>query len=70
MITSADAKSCALIAPDYEFGHDELLLFCPRPATNFEYTAALVRLLIPKLLQKNSLHHYHTSLEGCHQEKV
>ena len=32
-ITSADAKLCALIAPDYEFDQDGLLLFCTRLAT-------------------------------------
>ena len=35
-IASADAKSCALIAPDYEVDQDELLLFCPRSAIKSE----------------------------------
>ena len=66
-ITSADAKSCAVIAPNYEVDQDRLLLFCPRSATKSEDHSALARLVIPEQLQQNVLHHYHTSLEGCHQ---
>ena len=35
-ITSADAKSCAFIATDYEGDQDGLLLFCPRSSTKSE----------------------------------
>ena len=52
-ITSADAKSCALIAPDYEVDKDGLLLFCPREATKSGYRAELVRLVIPELFQQD-----------------
>ena len=66
-IASADAKSCALIAPEYEVDQDELLLFCPRSATKSEDRVELGRLVIPELLQQDFLHHHITSLEGGHQ---
>ena len=68
-ITSADAKSCALIAPDYEVDQNGLLLFCPRSASKSEDRVELVRLVTPELLQQDFLHHYHTSLEAGHQGK-
>ena len=45
-ITSADAKSCVLIALNYEVDQDELLLFCPRSYTKSDNRTELVRLVI------------------------
>ena len=56
-----------MIAPKYVVGEGGLLYFCPRPATNPDDRAKLVRLVILNLLQNNILHHYHASLEGGHQ---
>ena len=66
-ITSGDAKSCTLIAPDYEVDQDGLLLFCPISFTESEDRAELNRLMVPKLLQHDFLHHNYTNLEGFHQ---
>ena len=65
-ITSADVKSCTLIAPNYEVDQDGLLLFCPGSATQLEDHSELARLVILELLKQDCLHHYHTSLEGGH----
>lgn len=66
-ITSADAKSCDLIALDYEIDQDWLLLFCPRAATKSEDRVCLGRLVIPEPLQQSFLHHYHNGLGNGHQ---
>ena len=60
-------EECDWIAPDYEFDQDELLFFCTRSSTKSEYRVELGRLVIPEMLLQDSLHHYHTSLEGGHQ---
>lgn len=51
MITSADAKSWVLIAPDYEVDQGGMLLYCPRSAIKSEDSAELVRLVILELLR-------------------
>ena len=66
-ITSADAKSCVLIALEFEVYQNGLLIYCPRSATKSEDRTELVRLVTPKLLQQAFLHHHHTSLEGVYQ---
>ena len=63
----AEAKVCTLIAPDYKVDQSGLLFFCPRSATEAEDRTKLARLVVPEQLQRDFLHHYHTSLEGCHQ---
>ena len=60
-ITSADAVSCALIAPDYEVDQDELLLFRHRSATKSEHRVEPVWSMIPEFMQHNLLHYYHIS---------
>ena len=67
-LTAEEAKMCARLAPDYEVDQSGLLLFCPGSAAKPDDRAELARLVIPELLQEDFLHHYHSSLEGGHQE--
>ena len=67
MMSEEDAKMCSRIAPDYEVDKNGLLLFCPRSSGSPEYRRKMIRLVVPELLQRDFLHHYHTSLEGGHQ---
>ena len=62
-----EAKSSALIAPDYEIDEDGLLFFCPSSVSKSNDRTELIRLVVPELLQQDFLHHYHASLEGGHQ---
>ena len=66
-ITSADAKSFALIAPDYQIDQDMLLFFCTRSSTKSEDRMELLQLVIPELLQQDFSQHYYTSLEEGYQ---
>ena len=66
-LKAEEAKICGRLAPDYEVDQSGLLLFCPRSTAKPEDRAESVRLVIPELLQRDFLHHYHTSLEGGHQ---
>ena len=66
-ITSADAKSRVLIAPDYDIDQDGMLLYCPRSSTKSEDCSELVRHVIPESLQQDFIRHHHTSLERGHQ---
>ena len=66
-LSAAEAEVYTLIAPDYEVDQSGLLFFCPRSATEDEDRTELARLVVPEQLQQDFLHHYHTSLEGCHQ---
>ena len=66
-LKAAEAKVCALIAPDYEVDLRGQLFFCPRSATEAEDRTELARLVVPEQLQRDFLHHYHTSLESDHQ---
>ena len=45
---------------------DGLLFFCPRSTPTDDRTR-MIRLVKPELLQKDVLHHFHTSPEGGHQ---
>ena len=60
-LSAAEAKVCALVAPDYEVDQSGLLFFCPRSATELEDRTELARLVVPEQLQQAFLHHYHTS---------
>ena len=61
------AQICGRLATDYEVDQSGLLLFCPRQTAKPEDRSESVRLVIPELLHRDFLHHYHTSLEGGHQ---
>ena len=63
-----EAKLCARIKSDYEVDERGLLFFCPRSTKDPDSRVVLISLVIPELLQQDFLHHYHTSLEGGHQE--
>ena len=60
-------KTTALITPDYEVDQDGLLFFCPR-STPADDRTGMMRLVIPEQLQRDFLHHFHTSVEGGRQE--
>ena len=66
-LDNEEAKLCARIAPDYEVDESGLLFFCPRTAVSAEERTELVRLVVPKFLQRDFLHHFHTSLKRGHQ---
>ncbi|GMF33270.1 unnamed protein product [Phytophthora fragariaefolia] len=66
-LSAEDAKSYAKITGDYDLDEGGLLLYCPRGARSDEDQDSLVRLVVPKTLQHDVLHHYHVSLEGGHQ---
>ena len=66
-LTAEEAKATALIAPDYEVDLNGLLYFCPRSARESDDRVELVRLVVPELLHRDVLHHFHNSLEGGHQ---
>ena len=63
-LSATEARVCILIAPDYEIDQSVLLFFCPRSTTKSEDRTELTRLVVPEQLQRDFLHHYHTSL-GC-----
>lgn len=66
-LSAEDAKSSARIAPDYEVDESGLLFFCPSATPKSDDRTELIRLVVPELLQRDFLHHYHVSLEGGHQ---
>ena len=66
-LSAEDAKSNALIAPDHGVDESGLLFFCPNATQKLDDRTGLVRLVVPELLQRDFLHHYHVSLEGGHQ---
>ncbi|KAE8904900.1 hypothetical protein PF003_g10849 [Phytophthora fragariae] len=66
-LTSAEAKSCAKIAEDYEVDEAGLLFYCPPSKQTNEDRDLMTRLVIPETLQRDFLHHYHVSLEGGHK---
>ncbi|KAE8969380.1 hypothetical protein PR001_g27514 [Phytophthora rubi] len=68
-LTSAEAKSCAKIAEDYEVDEAGLLFYCPPSKHANEDRDQVTRLVIPETLQDDFLHHYHASLEAGHQGK-
>ena len=67
MLNAREAKRCSLIAPDYEVDQDGLSFSCPRAAAKSKDRGESVRLVIPELLQRDVVHHYHTRLDGGHQ---
>ena len=62
MLNAREAMIGALIAPEYEVDQSGLFFFCPRAAARSEYRGESVSLEIPELLQRDVLHHYHTTL--------
>ena len=60
-LSAAEAKIAACIAPDYNVDESGLLFFCPRSAAVND-RMGMMRLIIPELLQKDFLHHFHTSV--------
>ncbi|GMF29744.1 unnamed protein product [Phytophthora lilii] len=63
-----EAQACSKIAADYELDVSGLLLYCPRTTHAGSDRDLDARLVVPETLQQDVLHHYHTSLEGGHQE--
>ena len=62
-----EAKICVWIALDYEVDDSGQLFFCPRSTEDPDSRVELIHLVVPKLLQHDFRHHYHTGLEGGHQ---
>ncbi|POM74053.1 LOW QUALITY PROTEIN: Reverse transcriptase [Phytophthora palmivora] len=62
-----EAKSYANLAADYELDHHDLLFYCPSTRPTDADRDKLMRLVIPKTLYQDILHHYLVSLEGGHQ---
>ena len=67
-MVDADANTCSRIAPEYIVDENDLLFFCPRSSGSSEDRTEMIRLVVPKLLQPDVLHRYHTSLEEDYQE--
>ena len=63
VLRAAEARMTALITPDYEVDEDGLLFFCYR-STTIDDRTGLMRMVIPKLLQKYFLHQFHTSVKA------
>ena len=55
------------VAPNNEMNESGLLFFSSRKSISAEDRAEIIRLVVPELLQRDFLHHYHRSLEGGHQ---
>ncbi|POM66393.1 Reverse transcriptase [Phytophthora palmivora] len=66
-LTSAEAKSCAKIADRYETNESGLLFYFPPTKQSDEDRDLMAKLVVPETLQNDLMHHYHSSLEGCHQ---
>ena len=47
-------------------GENGLLFFCPRSSESSKDRTEMIRLAVPEMMQRDFLHHYHTSLEGDH----
>ena len=62
------AKKCGKMYGDCDVSEERLLVYCSNPRVKGEDRDITVRLVIPESLQTDFLHHYHTSLEGVHQE--
>ena len=63
----SDSREAKAIAPDSEVDQTGLLYFCSRSEAKLEDRVDSIRLVLPDLLQKDFLHHYHASLTGGHQ---
>ena len=50
-LKAEEAKSCAMIAPDYEVDQSGLLFYCPRSVEKSGDRMELARLVVPELLQ-------------------
>ncbi|POM64657.1 Reverse transcriptase [Phytophthora palmivora] len=66
-LTADEAKGCSKIASEYEVDEANLLLFCPRRMSRDDDRDGVIKLVVPKRLQQDFLHHYHSSIEGGHQ---
>ncbi|OWY99750.1 reverse transcriptase [Phytophthora megakarya] len=66
-LTAEKAKACSKIVVNYEVDENRILFFCPKTLQQGEDRDGVVRMVIPDCLQRDFLHHYHASLEGCHQ---
>ncbi|OWY95565.1 reverse transcriptase [Phytophthora megakarya] len=67
-LTQEDATLFGSIAMNYEVDQSDLPFYCPTTKEAAADRDKLMRLLIPETLQQDILHHYHTSLQGGHQE--
>ncbi|KAE8986765.1 hypothetical protein PR001_g19397 [Phytophthora rubi] len=56
-LTSAETKSCAKVAEDYEVDEAGLLFYCPPSKQANEDRDQVTRLVIPETLQEDFLHH-------------
>ena len=66
-LSAEEVNTTAFIAPYCEVDEDGMLFFCSRSTPTDDRTG-MMRLVIPELLQKDVLHHFHTGMEGGHQE--
>ncbi|POM57599.1 LOW QUALITY PROTEIN: Reverse transcriptase, partial [Phytophthora palmivora] len=66
-LTSAEAKSCSKIADRYETDESGLLFYFPPTKQSDEDRDLVAKLVVPETLQRDLMHHYHSSLEGGHQ---
>ncbi|KAE8988936.1 hypothetical protein PF005_g15497 [Phytophthora fragariae] len=66
-LSPEDIKSYNAVGSDYDVDLDGLLFYCPPAKRMTEERDGLMRLVVPETLQRDVLHHYHSSLEGGHQ---
>ncbi|POM71103.1 Reverse transcriptase [Phytophthora palmivora] len=63
-LTQQEAKSFANLAADYDLDHHNLLFYCPSTRPTDADRDKLMRLVIPKTLYQDILHHYHVAIKG------
>ncbi|OWZ02236.1 LOW QUALITY PROTEIN: reverse transcriptase [Phytophthora megakarya] len=66
-LTQNDAKIFGSFAMNYEVDQSDLLVYCPTTREAAADRDKLMLLVIPETLQRDILHHYHTSLQSGHQ---
>ncbi|KAE8914804.1 hypothetical protein PF005_g11180 [Phytophthora fragariae] len=66
-LSPEDIKFYNAVGSDYDVDLDGLLFYCPPAKRTTEERDGLMRLVVPKPLQQDVLHHYHSSLEGGRQ---
>ncbi|OWZ20269.1 LOW QUALITY PROTEIN: reverse transcriptase [Phytophthora megakarya] len=67
-LTQEDAKVFGSSAMNYEVDQSDLHFYCPTTKKAATDRDKLMRLVVPETFHKDILHHYHTSLQGSHQE--
>ncbi|KAE9333740.1 hypothetical protein PR003_g13870 [Phytophthora rubi] len=66
-LSPEDIKFYNAVGSDYDVDLDGLLFYCPPAKRTTEERDGLMRLVVPKPLQQDVLHHYHSSLEEGRQ---